>query len=160
MKKNRTIIPFIEQQQGVVLVETLLVTPILIFVFALTIYFSSIYYVTSIMEKSTRVAARQLALGNYHVEKPADSTLCSTIVDGDNFIGSSERLACTSTNFNFASSIFALVSVKAFDGTVSSPRATGTLVYVELQIDSDVFLIMKSTDAIGTLIAKTTMYAE
>lgn len=153
--------PFIEQQQGVVLVETLLVTPILIFVFALTIYFSSIYYVTSIMEKSTRVAARQLALGNYPAIKPAVYTPCSIIVAEDN--ESAERLACTSTNFNFASSIFESVKVKVSDdtdGTVSSPPATGTWVYVELQMDSDVFLIMNSTDAIETLVAKTTMYAE
>jgi hypothetical protein len=159
MRNKINLTSFIYHQQGVVLVETLLVIPILVFVFVLTLQLASVYYITSGMEKSARLAVRQLAQGNYDDETSGTLTPCSVITNiTATGMPSAEFLACNSINFNFGN-----FEVRAYDGNLAGPGATGTAVYVELQIPRDELLnLVPSAVEIGPekFAARTTMHAE
>lgn len=147
------------QQQGIVLLETLLVVPVLVLAFAITLHFTSIYYVTNSLEKSVRVAARQLALGNYDEQTNGLFTPCSQI-SATTSTGktSAEFMACDFVHFGFNS-----LQVRAYDGNTEGTTSTGTPVYVELQIPkSELLTIVPEAISFGPDFyqARVTMYGE
>ena len=150
---------FLHRSEGIVLVETLLVVPILVFIFALTLHFTSIYYVTSSLEKSARVAARQLAIGQFDDETAGMTTSCSQLTNiTASGKPSAEYFACDLINFGFNT-----LSVRAHDGNVAGTTSVGTAVYVELQIPrSELLTLVPEAVAIGpeNYTARTTMYGE
>lgn len=154
MQKHRRLTLFVHHQQGIVLVETMLVIPILVSVFALTLHLASVFYITSGMEQSARLAARQLAQGHYDDETSGTLTPCSNITNTT----SAEYLACESINFTFGT-----FEVTAYDGNSAGPGVAATAVYVELQIHRDELLyLVPSALEIGPekFTARTTMHAE
>jgi Flp pilus assembly protein TadG len=160
MQKHRRLTLFVHHQQGIVLVEMILVIPILVSVFALTLHLASVFYITSGMEKSARLAARQLAQGHYDDETSGTLTPCSNITNTSTATGmpSAEYLACESIN-----STFGTFDVTAYDGNSAGPGVAGTAVYVELQIHRDELLnLVPSALEIGPekFTARTTMHAE
>ena len=150
---------FYSQQQGIVLVETLLVVPVLVLVFAIILHFSSMYYVVTAMEKSVRIAARQLAQGKADEITSGVITACNSLDESHAATAASaEYLACSQLHFGAES-----LTVTAFDGNSSGPASVGTAVYVELQLPNSALLsIVPSAMAIGpdTFIARATQYAE
>jgi Flp pilus assembly protein TadG len=160
MQKHRRLTLFVHHQQGIVLVETMLVIPILVSVFAFTLHLASVFYITNGMEKSARLAARQLAQGHYDDETSGTLTPCSNITNTTTATGmpSAEYLACESIN-----STFDTFEVTAYDGNSAGSGVAGTAVYVELQIHRDALLnLVPSALEIGPekFTARTTMHAE
>lgn len=149
----------LHRSEGIVLVETLLVVPILVFIFALTLHFTSVYYVTSSLEKSARVAARQLARGQFDEETAGINTPCTQLTNTTaSGKPSAEYLACDLINFGFNN-----LSVSAFDGNAMGTTSVGTAVYVELQIPrTELLTLVPEAVAIGPeyYLARTTMYGE
>ena len=148
-----------QQQQGIVLVEMLLIAPVLVFIFAIALHIASIYYLTNAMEKTVRIASRQLSALYWDDETAGALTSCATL-NGTTITGldSAELYACQKVSH--LSSEFL---VRAYDGNSQGSAVAGATVYVELQLPRSAALtLLPSLAGLGPeqYAARVTMRAE
>lgn len=121
---------FDRDEAGVALVETLLVLPVLTGIFLAIIYFSVTTHTMTLLERSARVAAKDLSVGRADDETNGVLTACS-LISGVDAAGnaSAEKIAC-----DIVASAPGQHFVSASDGAAGGPGSEGDAATVQISV--------------------------